>query len=67
MNEPQRHKAIDYAVLAWHVAAIFAVIFWGVLVIWLVGSRPNAKLYEADNVVCVSQPFSSNCFDRKPR
>lgn len=56
-----------YVKILSHAAFIVAVLFFCVFVGWLVTSRPNAKLYEADNVVCVSQPFSSNCFERTPR
>lgn len=38
-----------------------------VLVLWLSASKQDSKLYEADNVVCVSQPLAINCFERKPR
>ena len=59
------HHDLSHAVLA-ASAAIFAV-FFAVLVLWLVLSEQDSKLYEADNVVCVSQPLSVQCFERKPR
>jgi hypothetical protein len=37
------------------------------LVLWLSVSKQDSKLYEVDNVVCVSQPLAINCFERKPR
>jgi hypothetical protein len=58
----------------WHVgrllltaaALIFAVSFM-ILVMWLTMSEQKTKLYEADNMVCASQPLSMNCWERKPR
>jgi hypothetical protein len=47
-------------------ALIFAVSFM-FLVMWLTLSEPKTKLYEADNMVCASQPFATNCWERKPR
>lgn len=35
------------------------------LVLWLSVSKQDSKLYEADNVVCVSQPLAINCFKRQ--
>ena len=57
----------------WHVermlltaaALIFAVSFM-FLVMWLALSEPKTKLYEADNMVCASQPLATNCWERKP-
>lgn len=67
MDIDDRAKMYWYAKVLSHAAFVVGVLFFCILVGWIVTSRPNAKLYEADNVVCVSQPFSSNCFDRKPR
>jgi hypothetical protein len=64
MDVRDRHTALDYGHLAMHLAAIFAVVLLGVLVIWLVISKPNAKLFEADNTVCYSQPFAMQCEKR---
>ena len=47
-------------------ALIFAVSFM-FLVMWLTLSEPKTKLYEADNIVCASQPLATNCWERKPR
>jgi hypothetical protein len=38
-----------------------------VFVLWMSLSEQDSKLYEADNVVCVSQPLAVSCFERKPR
>lgn len=67
MEAHERHVALDYAKLFLAFAATAFVIFFAVAVVWLVASRQNSKLYEADNVVCVSQPFAISCFERKPR
>jgi hypothetical protein len=37
------------------------------LVMWLAMSEQKTKLYEADNMVCASQPLAINCWERKPR
>ena len=47
-------------------ALIFAVSFM-FLVMWLAMSEQKTKLYEADNMVCASQPLAMNCWERKPR
>jgi hypothetical protein len=47
-------------------ALIFAVSCL-LLVLWLTMSEQKTKLYEADNIVCASQPFAMNCWERKPR
>lgn len=48
-------------------AAVVFAIFFAVLVCWIALSKQDSKLYEADNVVCVSQPLSVQCFERKAR
>lgn len=67
MDPHGRHVAIDYGHLAMHLAALIFVIFFAVLVCWMVLSKQDSKLYLDDNVVCVSQPFSLQCFERKAR
>ena len=67
MHDRERDAALDYSHLAMHIAAAIFVIFFAVLVIWLVVSKQDSKLYEADSVVCVSQPFALQCFERRPR
>lgn len=52
------------------IAAIcFALACLAVVLVccWLVFSKQDSKLYEADNMVCVSQPGDLQCFERKPR
>ena len=44
-------------------ALIFAVSFL-LLVMWLTMSEQRTKLYEADNVVCASQPLAITCWKR---
>jgi lysophospholipid acyltransferase (LPLAT)-like uncharacterized protein len=44
-------------------ALIFALSFMA-LVCWLVLSTPKTKLFEADNVVCASQPTAITCWHR---
>lgn len=64
MDDRHRHEAIDYGHLATHIAAAVFVIFFAVLVIWLVASKPNAKLFEDTNYVCYSQPLQMECAPR---
>lgn len=59
------HTRVAEALLV--ASAMIFVVFFAVLVLWLVLSKQDSKLYEADNVVCVSQPLSVQCFERKPR
>ena len=54
------HLLSGIGLLLLGIAALF-------LVLWLSVSKQDSKLYEADNVVCVSQPLAVNCFERKPR
>jgi hypothetical protein len=61
MDTRDRDRALDYGHLAMHIAALIFVVFFAVLVVWLVVSKPNAKLFEADGVVCYSQPFQMEC------
>lgn len=67
MDAHERHEAVDYARMVMAAAAVIIAICCVVLVCWLVLSKQDSKLYEADNVVCVSQPLSVQCFERKPR
>lgn len=60
-DEHDRHVALDLSLLAAHIAAATFAVFFAVLVIWLVASKPNAKLFEADNTVCFSQPLDMQC------
>ena len=62
-----RRAAVDWARVAMAVAACIAALCLVVLTIWLVTAKQETKLYEADNVVCASQPFAITCFERKPR
>ena len=50
-----------------HVGLFLAGVALMILVVWLVLAKQDSKLYEADNVVCVSQPLAVQCFERKPR
>lgn len=54
-----------------YLARCFGVLLIGLaavaFVLWMGLSEPKTKLYEADNMVCASQPFSSQCWERKPR
>ena len=70
---PDRHDVYDRhdvwrveRMLLTAAALIFAVSFM-FLVMWLAMSEQKTKLYEADNIVCASQPLAINCWERKPR
>ena len=67
MDTRARHEAVDYAGMALAVAAVIIAICAVVIVVWLVTAQQTTKLYEADNVVCASQPFALTCFERKAR
>ncbi len=47
-------------------AAALLVLVFAVFMLWMVMSKQDSKLYEADNTVCVSQPFAVQCFRRTP-
>ena len=64
MEAHDRHVAVDYAKVAIAFAAVLFAVMFTVLVLWLVMAQQNSKLYEADNMVCVSQPFAVQCFKR---
>lgn len=46
------------------IAAMIVAIAFCVLVGWLVLAHQDSKLYEADGVVCASQPFAMQCWKR---
>lgn len=57
----------DLAHMIVAVAAIIFALSFLLFTIWIVFAQQTTKLYEADNVVCASQPFAITCFERKPR
>lgn len=61
MDARERDTALDYGHLAMHLAVVIFAIFVAAFVIWLLVSEPNAKLFEADGVVCYSQPLQMAC------
>jgi threonine/homoserine/homoserine lactone efflux protein len=67
MDAHERRHAKDYGWLAMCVASVIFAVSFLVLVCWLVLAEQRTKLYEADNVVCASQPFSMTCYERKAR
>lgn len=67
MDSHDRHVAVDYGRMLLGVGVLIIAICMVVLTAWLVLSKQDSKLYEADNVVCASQPFAMTCFERKPR
>lgn len=62
-----RRSMKDYGRLMQGIGLLVLGIFFAILVCWLVLSKQDSKLYESDNVVCASQPFSITCYERKPR
>lgn len=66
--DPCKHHA-RMALAAMIAACSMAVLalVCAVFMLWMVMSEQKTKLYEADNVVCASQPFAMTCFERKPR
>lgn len=67
MDDHSHHQASAIARIVTAVAALIIAICFAVMVVWMVSAQQNTKLYEADNVVCASQPFSIQCFERKTR
>jgi hypothetical protein len=67
VDERDRHVAIDYAKLVMAFSMLLIAIMFTVLVLWLAMAKQDSKLYESDNVVCASQPFSLQCWERKAR
>jgi hypothetical protein len=65
MDDHDRHVGVDWAKMLAGVGLFLLGLFFAVMVMWMVLSQQDSKLYEADNVVCVSQPFAVNCFERK--
>jgi lysophospholipid acyltransferase (LPLAT)-like uncharacterized protein len=64
MDARDRHAAIDWANVAAGMAAMLLAVAALIFVLWLVLSTPKTKLFEADNVVCASQPFTMQCWHR---
>jgi len=67
MDDREYHRGSHIASMVTAAAAIIAALFFAILVLWLVMAQQTTKLYEADNVVCASQPFAITCFERKAR
>ena len=61
------HRADHIAAVVSAVALLIIAFCCVALVCWLALSKQDSKLYEADNMVCVSQPLAVQCFERKPR
>jgi lysophospholipid acyltransferase (LPLAT)-like uncharacterized protein len=64
MDARDRHAAIDWAQVAAGMAAMLLAVSALIFVLWLVLSTPKTKLFEADGVVCASQPFTMQCWHR---
>jgi lipopolysaccharide/colanic/teichoic acid biosynthesis glycosyltransferase len=64
---PRERTAEHWSYIAKNIAIMLACIVFCIAALWMVMSKQDSKLYEADNVVCVSQPFAVQCFERKPR
>jgi hypothetical protein len=62
-----RNEMVFWSLMLQHVGLFLAGLALIIVALWLVFSKQDAKLYEADNVVCVSQPMAVNCFDRHPK
>jgi hypothetical protein len=54
------HLMMGAGLLLLGIAALF-------LVLWLSASKQDSKLYEADGIVCASQPLAMHCWERKAR
>lgn len=68
MHEHERHVSIDWSTVFKNVCIGLACLVFIGFMLWVALSSQNSKLYEADNVVCVSQPLASpSCFERKVR
>jgi len=65
VREHDRHVTEHWSRILAGIGMFLASLAFIVLVCWLVLSKQDSKLYEADNRVCVSQPFSVQCFERK--
>lgn len=61
------HLRPHWSRILMYVAIAAACLMFCIAMLWLMLSEQKTKLYEADNVVCASQPFSMTCFERKPR
>jgi len=67
MRDLDDHRYHHLAGLVMAIGVLVIAICCVVLVAWMVTAQQTTKLYEADNVVCASQPFALQCFERKPR
>lgn len=67
MDAHDRHVTEHWSHIAKNIAIVIACIVFCIAALWLVLAKQDSKLYEADNVVCASQPFALQCFERKPR
>ena len=67
VDVPDRHDVWRVERMLLTAAALIFAVSFMFLVMWLAMSEPKTKLYEADNMVCASQPLATNCWERKPR
>ena len=67
MDERPKDGLADLGRFMAGIGLLLLGLFFALMVLWMVFSEQDSKLYEADNVVCVSQPFSVTCFERKAR
>ena len=65
MDAHDRHVTEHWSRIIAGVGIFLASLAFVVLVCWLVLSKQDSKLYEADGIVCASQPFSMHCWERK--
>lgn len=66
-DHAHHHQIANIARIVTAVAALIFAVCFMMLVVWMTRAEQNTKLYEADNVVCASQPFAIQCFERKAR
>lgn len=60
-------ETMHWSLVARNLGVLLIGVAMMCLMFWMVFSTQQTKLYEADNVVCASQPLALNCFERKAR
>ena len=65
MDSHDRAVTHDWSRILKNVGIFLAAIAFVVLVCWLATAEQKTKLYEADGVVCASQPLAMQCWTRK--
>ena len=67
MDHKTEHEVSHWSLILMRIGMFFACVMIFCVGLWMIFSKQDSKLYEADGVVCASQPLQLTCWERKPR